>query len=128
MVPALAFRCPPITLNKVDLPAPLGPMTACVSPCATSMSTSRTAYTPPNVRETPATLSRTVTRVSPGGDGGELGLGPVGRLERAALDDVDRDVLRRQSRVVGRAVVVGAVGSGQGESLQRRLNLAGVGA
>src|SRR5437868_3337682 len=45
-------------LNSVDLPAPLGPMTACVSPCATSTVTSRTAYTPPNARDTPATLSR----------------------------------------------------------------------
>ena len=56
-VPASGGSWPPIRLNSVDLPAPLGPMTPRSSPGATSRSTSRTAYTPPNERESPRRAS-----------------------------------------------------------------------
>src|SRR6185295_2791434 len=42
-----------MTLNSVVLPAPLGPRIARRSPGATSRSTSRTAWRPPNRRPTP---------------------------------------------------------------------------
>src|SRR5438552_360302 len=100
-------------LNKVDLPAPLGPMTACVSPGATSTVTSRTAYTPPNARDTPATLSRSGMVGLSVGDRGELRAGPVGGHERAVLHHVDGHVFDVQAGVVGGAVVVHAVGSEQ---------------
>src|SRR5438067_1294690 len=42
-----------MTLNSVVLPAPFGPRMARRSPCATSRSTSRTAWRPPNRRPIP---------------------------------------------------------------------------
>src|ERR687883_267417 len=53
IVPDVAGTSPEITLNSVVLPAPFGPRTARLSPCATSRSTSRTAWRPPNRRPTP---------------------------------------------------------------------------
>src|ERR1041385_7473353 len=40
-----------MTLNSVDLPAPLGPITARTSPTSTARSTASTATSPPNRRE-----------------------------------------------------------------------------
>src|SRR5436853_5499324 len=53
IVPALGGTSPEMTLNSVVLPAPFGPRTARLSPCATSRSTSRTAWRPPNRRPIP---------------------------------------------------------------------------
>src|ERR1700722_11413795 len=46
--PALGMRWPPIRSNSVDLPAPLGPKIARLSPASTASATSRTAVTSPN--------------------------------------------------------------------------------
>src|SRR3984957_7342095 len=46
--PALGMRWPPIRSNSVDLPAPLGPRIARLSPASTDNATSRTAVTSPN--------------------------------------------------------------------------------
>ena len=53
IVPAVGSTSPEMTLNSVVLPAPFGPRMARRSPCATSRSTSRTAWRPPNRRPTP---------------------------------------------------------------------------
>src|SRR4051794_1266849 len=53
IVPALGGKSPEMTLNSVVLPAPFGPRMARLSPCATSRSTSRTAWRPPNRRPIP---------------------------------------------------------------------------
>src|ERR1700722_463859 len=45
--PESAGSCPFIILKQVDLPAPLGPISARNSPCFTSKLTSLTARTPP---------------------------------------------------------------------------------
>src|SRR3954447_2633998 len=52
-VPDVCGMSPEMTLNSVVLPAPLGPRMARRSPYATSRSTSRTAWSPPNRRPTP---------------------------------------------------------------------------
>src|SRR6185295_8211989 len=73
-------------------------------------------------RRTRAT-GRAVQDLSFAGEAGELLLGPVGRRDDAAGDLVDGDVVRRQSAVVGRGVLVGAVRRQQGQALQRRAQL-----
>src|SRR5690242_4540248 len=55
--PALGCRCPVIRLNSVDFPAPLGPMTAAISPCPTAKLTSRTATNPAKDLVSPSTSS-----------------------------------------------------------------------
>src|ERR1044071_6199468 len=49
-VPWLGARMPVIRLNRVDLPAPFGPMTARTSPFATRIDTWSTAVSPPKRR------------------------------------------------------------------------------
>src|SRR5581483_10626096 len=51
-VPEVAGKSPAMTLKSVVFPAPLGPRMARRSPGATSRSTSRTAWRPPNRRPT----------------------------------------------------------------------------
>src|SRR5438034_1585380 len=53
IVPALGGKSPEMTLKSVVLPAPFGPRMARLSPCATSRSTSRTAWRPLNRRPIP---------------------------------------------------------------------------
>src|SRR5262245_17328832 len=53
MSPDVGGNAPEIRLNRVVLPAPLGPRMARRSPGRTSRSTSRTAWTPPKRRPTP---------------------------------------------------------------------------
>src|SRR5690242_4652560 len=55
--PAVGCRWPVMRLNSVDLPAPFGPITAAISPSATTRSTSLTARKPPNDLERPFTSS-----------------------------------------------------------------------
>src|SRR3954469_20363411 len=47
MVPTSVWRLPEIWPMSVVFPAPLGPMRACTSPCATSRATLSVATTPP---------------------------------------------------------------------------------
>src|SRR4051812_39921306 len=47
IAPRLASSSPDSRLMSVDLPAPLGPITAWISPTATSIETSDTATRPP---------------------------------------------------------------------------------
>ena len=56
--PAVGQTRPQIRLTKVDLPAPLGPMIARISPRATSKSTLSTALTPPKWQLSPRVESR----------------------------------------------------------------------
>src|SRR5690349_2512271 len=51
--PEVGGKSPEMTLNSVVFPAPFGPRMARLSPCATSRSTSRTAWRPPNRRPIP---------------------------------------------------------------------------
>ena len=65
-VPLVGGVSPHMTLNKVDLPAPLGPSRA-VTPARTEKLTSDTATTSPNTFDTPSTS----TMAEPlGGSGG----------------------------------------------------------
>src|SRR5215813_11292099 len=56
--PASARNWPVRMLKNVDLPAPLGPMSAQISPRASANETPFTAWTPPNARRT-SSASRT---------------------------------------------------------------------
>src|ERR1700720_3534779 len=62
-LPWLGFNVPVIRLNKVDLPAPLGPMTARTSPSATRIVTRSTATMPPK-RRVSSLISRSATILS----------------------------------------------------------------
>ena len=55
--PLVGAYTPVITLNAVVLPAPLGPISATISPSLTSMLRSSTATTPPNCMVTCSTRS-----------------------------------------------------------------------
>ncbi len=57
MRPALGARLPLTISNKVDLPAPLGPISPTTSPARTANETSRSATTPPKLRQMPFTSS-----------------------------------------------------------------------
>src|SRR6266403_1983418 len=61
--PWLGLITPVIRLNKVDLPAPLGPMTARTSPSATRIVTRSTATMPPK-RRVSSLISRSATILS----------------------------------------------------------------
>src|SRR5215469_3958811 len=50
MLPWLGFSTPVMRLNKVDLPAPFGPITARTSPSSTCIDTWSTATRPPKRR------------------------------------------------------------------------------
>src|SRR6516162_6213584 len=50
MLPRLGFSTPVMRLNKVDLPAPFGPITARTSPSSTCIDTWSTATRPPKRR------------------------------------------------------------------------------
>src|SRR5271165_2702688 len=58
MLPECGARCPVSWLISVVLPAPLGPMMACSSPCGTSSVTWSVAMMPPNRRTSFSTRSR----------------------------------------------------------------------
>src|SRR5213593_4642629 len=55
--PASARSWPVRMLKNVDLPAPLGPMRARISPRCSANDTPSTARTPPKARRTPSTSS-----------------------------------------------------------------------
>src|SRR5689334_19154112 len=57
MRPESVASTPDICAIRVVLPAPLGPMSACTSPLATSSVTSSVATTPPKRLETPRSSS-----------------------------------------------------------------------
>src|SRR4029077_5174589 len=57
MVPAFVWRLPKIWPMSVVLPAPLGPIRACTSPCTTSSATLSVATTPPKRFVTPLSSS-----------------------------------------------------------------------
>src|SRR3954467_2897710 len=67
-VPDEGGMSPAMTLNSVVLPAPLGPRMARRSPYATSRSTSRPAWRPPNPRPPPRRR-----RIGPAGSVGTSG-------------------------------------------------------
>src|SRR5262245_12193788 len=83
-------------LKNVDLPAPLGPMIARISPRRTAMETRLTAVRPPNCRVRSSVRSRmgeaSAPRPGPAGDAeGEVG---ADTLELAVLHGDDRLLLR----------------------------------
>src|ERR1700675_4933483 len=59
MRPLVGRSTPVRQLKKVDLPAPLGPMTARISPCFTATDTLLRAARPPNRIERPSVLGMT---------------------------------------------------------------------
>src|SRR5689334_8671313 len=60
MLPAEGLSSPANISIKVDFPAPLGPMTACISPKATSSARLCTARRPPNLLVRPFTCNNAV--------------------------------------------------------------------
>src|SRR5262245_2875438 len=91
--PDVAGKSPQITLNRVVLPAPFGPRIARRSPSATSRSTSRTAWRPPNRRPTPR-KRRAGSACSAAGASVKPLLEDLVR-ELAVLDDADLPLPRR---------------------------------
>src|SRR5581483_9467849 len=81
--PASGDRWPVMRLKRVDLPAPLGPMTAAISPRATERLTPSTAVKPSKVLRTPSTSSIALPRLR-----SEPGLGLRARAQ--ALDGSDQ--------------------------------------
>src|SRR5581483_1488874 len=81
--PASGDRWPVMRLKRVDLPAPLGPMTAAISPRATERLTPSTAVKPSKVLRTPSTSSIALSRI---GGGSGIGL----RTCTQALDGTDQ--------------------------------------
>src|ERR1700704_3455916 len=66
MLPEFGSNCPVSWLISVVLPAPLGPMIACSSPCATSSERLSVATMPPNRRTRFSTRSKgSATRKPP---------------------------------------------------------------
>src|SRR5438552_17919944 len=53
-----------MTLTRLVLPAPLGPMTAASMPGSTAIDTSRSAATPPKLSETRSTSRRAIRETS----------------------------------------------------------------
>ena len=74
-MPWVGAVSPHMTLNRVDLPAPLGPSRA-VTPARTKKLTSDTATTSPNTFDT--LFTSTMAEPSGGGGGGTGGDDPVG--------------------------------------------------
>src|SRR5882724_1010565 len=72
IVPLLGGKRPLIRLNSVDLPAPLGPINACRSPCAIESVTPRMISVLPKLLQTPVNSSaaRAATSPPPLGVGG----------------------------------------------------------
>ncbi len=64
-VPASARSVPLISLNRVDLPAPFGPIRACRVPAPTARSTPCTAFSAPNERLDPGTAQQRSCRSPP---------------------------------------------------------------
>src|SRR5262245_14034421 len=92
-VPALGACSPAMTLNSVDLPAPLGPMTEKTSPCRTARLTSARAASAPKLLPSPDTSRIGITRT---GSGGRPPRSPQRRAEaeqpaRHEEDDEDED-------------------------------------
>src|ERR1700722_15342217 len=65
MVPEFGNSCPVNWLISVVLPAPLGPMIACNSPCATSSERLSVATMPPNRRTRFSTRSKGSATATP---------------------------------------------------------------
>src|SRR5712691_3215877 len=83
--PAFGFSTLVIKLKKVDLPAPLGPMTARISPGSTVMSMSSTATRAPKRRTSPLHSSNGIGCLLAAGRIGDLGP----RLEATGQDAPD---------------------------------------
>src|SRR5262252_5247249 len=85
MRPALGDSCPPIRLNSVVLPAPLGPRMTRRSPGWTSRDRLCRACNPPKFLPS-LSMTRAVTALSSGGTEGrasaQLGVGDLGLLKR----------------------------------------------
>src|SRR4029077_325841 len=83
--PAVGLSTLVIRLNTVDLPAPLGPMTARILPASRLMSTASTATSAPKRRTSPLHSSSGIGRVLATGRAMELGP----RLEARRQDAPD---------------------------------------
>src|SRR4051794_5693599 len=87
-LPEVARSSPAIRFRKVDLPAPLGPITACASPSRNESETPSTAASAPKRRERFSTFSR----------GSATGSSQQSR-EPARKEEHDRDHERADERV-----------------------------
>src|SRR6201990_889754 len=84
MAPEFGISCPVSWLISVVLPAPLGPMMACSSPCATSSDRLSVAVMPPNFR----------TRLSPPSRGSAISRPPQHAHDTAAPKQHDQEQQR----------------------------------
>src|SRR5438093_3885311 len=90
MRPALGCSTPVTQLKNVDLPAPLGPMMARISPAGTAMLTSLSAVSPPNRMERPSVRSRAAARAPSPGAGAARSIWPAVTLDELARGRNDR--------------------------------------
>src|ERR1700722_18506517 len=63
--PLSGFTYPVITLKRVVLPEPLGPISPEMDPCSTSREQPERAWRPPKALDTPSARRSVVTRVGP---------------------------------------------------------------
>src|SRR2546430_12187673 len=84
MRPALGCSTPVTQLKNVDLPAPLGPMMARISPAGTAMLTSFNAVKPPNRLGKPSGLGRGAAPAPSPGPGAAPSLCPPVTLDQPA--------------------------------------------
>src|SRR5690349_19349511 len=100
-VPWLGASMPVIRLNRVDLPAPFGPMTARTSPCATRIDTWSTAVSPPKRRVSSASSSNATIDFRFGPTPAEAGTNHPPNALRRKHHECDEDEPKEQGPGLG---------------------------
>src|SRR3954451_16620676 len=90
-LPWLGVRTPVIRLNRVDLPAPFGPMTARTSPSSTRIDTRSTAIRPPKRRVNLSSSSNATMIFRYHRSGTEAGANEAPDPLRRKHDETDED-------------------------------------
>src|ERR1043166_9009063 len=87
--PAVGWRWPVIRLNRVDLPAPFGPITAAIWPSGTARLTSLTARKPPKdlLKDRTSSIARRPLSADPGDASGEPADDAAGKDEQQHQQD-----------------------------------------
>src|SRR5437764_10941062 len=100
-VPWLGARMPVIRLNRVDLPAPFGPMTARTSPSATRIDTWSTAISPPKRRVSSSSSSNATINFRFGPAATETGTNQAPDPLRRKNHESDEDEPKEQGPGLG---------------------------
>src|ERR1041384_1314362 len=100
-VPWLGSKIPVIRLNRVDFPAPFGPMTARTSPSATRIDTWSTARSPPNRRVSSSSSSNATINLRFGRAAAEAGTNEAPDALRRKHYKSDEDEPKEQGPGLG---------------------------